>query len=129
MDIAFILDSTPTNYHGQYSGRTFNKTLQFVKDVLSHMDFTSRKTRAALVTFDSWAHVRMGLDSFHNRDDIYAALDEVPLGEGNATFTSEAIRLTRDEVFDPQRGDRSTALNVAVIVTDQVYYKMYMKHD
>ena len=108
------------NYLGEESGVSFNKSIQFVKDVLSHLDFTSGRTRAALVTFNSWARVQFELDSYHNRDSLYAALDAVPLGEGTATFTSEAIRLTREEVFDPTRGDRPTALNVAVIITDQV---------
>ena len=121
LDIAFILHSSPRDSATEELGTAFNKSLQFVRDVLSHLDFTSGKTRAALITFNSWAHVRFGLDSFSNRDAIYSALESIPLGEGNATFTSEAIRLAREDVFDPQRGDRSTALNVAVIVTDQVH--------
>ena len=52
-------------------------------------------------------------------EDILHALEWVPYHKGG-TFTAEAIRIMREDVFDAGHGDRPDARNVALMITDGV---------
>ena len=45
------------------------------------------------------------------------AIDSVPYIFPGATFTSDALRKMREEVFSEANGDRATAPNIAIILT------------
>ncbi len=45
------------------------------------------------------------------------ALDTIPYQFPGATFTSDALRVMRNDIFSEDRGDRASATNVAVLIT------------
>ncbi len=56
---------------------------------------------------------------FRNKRDILTRIDKLPFLD-QTTNTPAAIRFMRDVMFTRQRGDRSDAPNVAIIITDGV---------
>jgi len=114
MDIAFLVDSSTS-----VGEDNFHRVLQFIQDVIAPLEFASGKTRVALITFNNRATVHFHLDSFSSDQDILSALQNVPYTEGG-TFTADALRLLREDVFTSSRGDRDDAPNSAIIVLDGV---------
>ena len=46
-----------------------------------------------------------------------SALDTIPYQFPGATFTSDALRVMRNDIFTEEHGDRATAPNVAILIT------------
>ncbi len=75
------------------------------------------QSNVAVVTFADTARVEFRLDAFDTRTDIKNAIDDIPYSRGT-TNTAEALRLVREEVFVPNRGDREQLPNIVILFTD-----------
>ena len=59
------------------------------------------------------------LNAYFTQYEILTAIDRIPFLD-ETTNTAAAIRYMRNTMFTPQNGDRSSAPNVAIIITDGV---------
>ncbi len=112
LDIAFLIDSSSS-----VGDKGFKHSLQFVKDVVKPLEFASGKTRVSVITFNDQGIAKFYLDTYTTRQDILEAIDFVSYVRG-ATFTSDALRIMREDVFTASQGDRDGATNIGIIITD-----------
>lgn len=97
----------------------FKKALEFIKDVVRPLEFASGKTRVSLITYNDEAIARFYLDTYKTREEILHALNYVPYTKGSC-FTADALRVMREDVFKSSQGDRTSATNIGVLITDGV---------
>lgn len=114
MDLAFVIDSSMS-----VGSRDFKKVLRFCKNVVKNLEFSSGKTRIAAMTYHDDTWVRFNFKDFNTREDIVDAIEAFHYTSG-ATFTSEALRRLREDVFDSQNGDRPDVANKVILITDGV---------
>ena len=113
-DVVFILDSSSSV--GEYK---FQLSLDFVSNITSHLDIDSSKIRLGLMTFSDYAMSWIYLNNYRYTYEIEKALKGISYHDGNA-FLSDALRLMREEMFTPWNGDRPSAINKCIVITDGV---------
>lgn len=111
VDIIFMLDST------NKPGKNFPAIQSYVKSVLNSFSYGDTSTRVGLISFDNFAYSRAYLNSEATRDDLYQAVDDIPVQKGSSNFYT-ALWLLYSGTFMQKRGDRSSVPNVAVMITD-----------
>lgn len=57
--------------------------------------------------------------SYSRLSEINEAVDKIPYTYGS-TNTADSLKSMREELFNPTRGDRPDAPNIAIILTDGV---------
>ena len=114
MDLAFIIDSSSS-----LGSRDFKRTLRFCKNIVKNLEFASGKTRIAAMTYNDDSWVRFHFNRYSSKQEVLDAIDIFHYTWG-ATFTSEALRRLREDVFDPQNGDRPSVTNKVILITDGV---------
>lgn len=111
-DIAFVLDSS-----GSIGDQHWVQVLSFFKFVVSNVPVGFYATRFASVTFGNEATVDFHLNTFNTTRDILAAIDKIPYKDEN-TNTSGGLWKMKSELFTKQYGDRSSAPNICIVMTD-----------
>jgi collagen type VI alpha len=110
-DIALVLDLSGSVEEAYTTLSTFSR--RFVQG----LEFRFDRMRLALVTYADRGSVNFRLDSYTgSKEDILNALSFPRTG--GRTNTQDALRLTRDEVFQSFAGDRNGIDNVVVLLTD-----------
>ena len=71
------------------------------------------------MVFSNSANLQFALNSYRTQREVSAAIDSIPY-VGATTNTPEGLRVTRNECFSVENGDRPDAQNVAIIITDGV---------
>ena len=71
--------------------------------------------------FSDQASLEFPLNRYYNPDDLKSAIFRMQC-IGQTTNTPEAIRIARQQCFDPQTNDRPDVQNLAIIITDGVPY-------
>ena len=89
----------------------------FIKDILQELNVESCKYRIGVVKYGSSAFVQFNLNSHNTTAELMTAIDGVGFSFGY-TFTADALRVTREEVFSNVTGDRPEAKNIIVLLTD-----------
>lgn len=115
LDLAFVVDSSVSV--GQSN---FAKTIDFIGGIAKVLPIDTRKARVAAVTYSNAASVRVYLSSFVTKTDLLRRIKTLEYDRGSMTNAAEAIRVLREDVFNVYRGDRPTATNVAILITDGV---------
>ena len=110
LDIGFILDLSGSVYS------VYSLGVEFIRKIVQGLEFRFDRSRAAFVIFSDQATVRFYLNTYQDKMDILEALS---LGDtGGRTNTQEALKLTLDEIFQANNGDRSEIPNVLILLTD-----------
>ena len=113
LDLTFIVDSSGSiNYPTDW-----DKSKQFVADVVREFDIGPYDVQVAFVLFSAWATVEW---DFTENQDKQTLTNEI-LGmryRGGGTNLYDALKLTRTEVYTQRRGARNGALRAAIILTD-----------
>ena len=78
-------------------------------------------TRFGAVVFSEEVKLELALNEVYNAQGIKDRLMSLEY-MGQTTNTPEAFRMTREQCFNPHRGDRLDVDNLAVIVTDGLPY-------
>ncbi|GAB1606677.1 type VI, alpha, partial [Argonauta hians] len=111
-DIVFLLDSS-----GSVGASNFQKMLQFVENMVNGFDVGKDSVRIGVASFSSTPVQHFALNKYFNKSDIISAISKLPYNQGS-TNTAAAISLLRTGVFTASSGDRPTAPNIAIIITD-----------
>lgn len=113
IDLAFVVDTS-----GSIRNERFPQVLQFLQQIIEKYDVSENVTRVALVSYSSMAELRFPLDRYYHKNDVMQAVEWLPFTPG-ATNIANALSLLRTSVYGPgSTGDRDTAPNIAVLVTD-----------
>ena len=113
-DIVFLVDSSGSIY--DYNWPTVK---EFMKNIVRDYTIGSNNVRVGVTIFADNVQSIFQLNTYSTQYEILNAIDNIPF-LGTSTNTPEAIRYMRTTMFTPQNGDRSSAPNVAIIITDGV---------
>ncbi|XP_064631743.1 collagen alpha-3(VI) chain-like [Lineus longissimus] len=111
-DIVFMMDSS-----GSIQLINFVKLKQFVHDVIDHFDIGPSGINVGVMTFGFYPILQFNLDAFTSKTDIQDAIMKTWYIPG-FTNTAAAITYMRQTMFTASNGDRSSAPNIAVIISD-----------
>ncbi|KAL4227154.1 hypothetical protein ACF0H5_015127 [Mactra antiquata] len=112
-DIAIVADMSESVTDAQGAG----SVKQFISDLIQDFDVDSGAVRIALSMFTHVVYNDFYLDTYNNKASMLQHITTIGDRQG-ATNTGLAIKNLRDVVFEPAKGDRYDAQNVAVIITD-----------
>ena len=113
-DIVFLVDSSGSIY--DYNWPTVK---EFMKNVVRDYTIGPNNVRVGVAIFADNVQAIFQLNTYSTQNEILNAIDNIPF-LGTSTNTPEAIRYMRTTMFTSQNGDRSSAPNVAIIITDGV---------
>ena len=111
----FVVDSSGSI--NDKDPRNWNKTLQFVANVVSQFTIGPNDVQVAFVLFSHVATVEFGLTQYWDLASLLYAILNVRY-IGSTTNLNDALYLTRTRVFAPGRGTRPNAIKVTIILTD-----------
>ena len=111
LDVAFILDDSASISDSQWADQ-----LQFVEDVIAHLDMANDGYRVGVVAFGKYPRLVFPLEK-HTTTSSAIADVRAMVHQPHATGTSAAMAFTAQEVFT-QFGDRPYRSNVAILMTD-----------
>lgn len=111
-DIVFVVDeSSSVGYVG------FRKVISFITDIVSHLDIGTHGDQISLLLYDNDPHLQWYLNDYTTKADLLNAFTYIPYHNGS-TNTGMALRYVRENVFQFKNGDRPSAKNVVVVITD-----------
>ena len=93
------------------------KVLDFTKSVATGFQLGSDSVQIGVVTYSNYAHIQFYLNTSDNSQDIRNAIDNIRY-QAHGTNTSGGIRLMYRDLFNNTNGDRPTAPNIGIVITD-----------
>ena len=99
------------------SSRT--EILDFLNDVVGDMIIGDQGTRIALATYASYARYQFGLNSYHYKYDIQAALKTVWF-HGGISNTHTGLDFALSHATTAVAGDRANVPDIVVLITDKL---------
>eukprot|EP00794_Sanderia_malayensis_P005383 gene5383-6056_t len=110
-DVGFIVDSS-----GSLS-REYGKEKDFVKEVASGLDISSKGSHVGVVLFSDHARLSIKFADYTNYKDFESAVDNLPLLK-STTRIDKALTLAYDQMFNERNGMRVKAPKVLILLTD-----------
>ncbi|CAH1789268.1 unnamed protein product [Owenia fusiformis] len=111
-DIAFVVDGS-----GSVGAGNFEKMKSFVRDVTNDLTIGSDAVQVAFVLFSDSSAVEFGLNAFTDKESLASAINQV-IYKGGATNIASGLRSLRQDIFVASMGDRATAPNVGILLSD-----------
>ena len=93
------------------------KVLDFTKSVATGFQLGSDSVQIGVVTYGNKAHIQFYLNTYENSQTITNAIDNINWLQEN-TNTSGGIRLMYRDLFNNTNGDRPSAPNIGIVITD-----------
>ncbi|KAK3083525.1 hypothetical protein FSP39_024753 [Pinctada imbricata] len=129
-DIAFLLDTSRSE-----SSDDFLHQKQFISNFINSLDVGPHQAQISVVTYSTHAFIHFYLDQYDNKADVLQHIDSMGYIKGS-THTWEALDFLHDYIFVQKNGDRRTAPNIVVILTDghsqypyDTYFEAEKLHD
>lgn len=91
--------------------------LNFMADIVEDLGVGDDLSRFGFVKFSTNAENEFYLNTYNNVANVQNAILNAQY-EGGDTNTAEAINFMHNQQFISSRGDRSDAINVAIVITD-----------
>lgn len=111
-DVVFVLDDS-----GSVGTANFKLQLDFAKAVINQLPVGPYEAQVAMMAFSSHPQVEWYLNSFGTQAEIINAIPKVRY-LGGVTRTGDALEAVRNQMFQYAHGDRSSADNVVIVLTD-----------
>ena len=123
VDLVFALDCSesvldPIHTH-THPLQTWELYKGFVKAIIQRLP-VGISTQVATIVFSSTAEVIFHFNEYRNSINIQDAVSGIQFMGGN-TNTAHMLRQAQEEVFKPNSGDRPSARNVLVILSDGLF--------
>ena len=110
--MVFVMDSS-----GSVGEDNWKLVLEFVQNVVESLDIGSHSTRVGAITYGNRATPNFYLNTSYNKTIINATLDQIRWKD-QETNTSGGIKFMSEHMFTRENGDRSSAPNVGIVITD-----------
>lgn len=125
-DICFIVDSSGSIRDNNPSGwvpggPTDNWTLllEFVSEIISTFTVSQSDTHVGVVVFSDNAVLSIRLTDYYDEAELLSQVRQINY-VGGFTNTADALRVTREQCFSRSNGNRDSANDLAIIITDGV---------
>lgn len=112
IDYAIAIDAS-----GSIRAHRFEIVLGEVKKIVSKMQISAVKSRISVVTFSDKAELIFPLNAYDKQQDILQAIENIRYTQGRTNIAA-ALRLVRETVFNQNNGDRTSAPNVLLLISD-----------
>jgi len=113
LDLVFILDSS-----GSITRERFELVKKIVISTVNELDVRMDRTRVGLIYWSNNASVAIHMNDYGQvKQDVVEAIRRVPF-LSNWTHSAHALRLSYQQSFQTDNGDRAGVPNVAVVITD-----------
>ena len=128
VDLCLIIDSSGSirDHNPRDGSDNWETQLDFLSDLVGDFTVGPDATRVGAVVFSEQVRLEFPLDRYTSVEALQGAIKAIPY-MGQTTNTPEALSQTRNLCFNPSTGDRSDAVNLAIIVTDGVPYPPYRR--
>ena len=113
-DIVFLVDSSGSIYEDNWP-----TVLEFMKSIVRDYTIGPNNVRVGVAIFADNVQSIFQLNTYSTQYEMLNEIDDIPF-LGTSTNTAAAIRYMRTTMFTPQNGDRYSAPNSAIIITDGV---------
>jgi len=111
-DIVIAMD-----HSGSVGSANWAKSITFVKKVVEGLSIGPTETQVAIITFGAPAAVIFNLNMYDSKQSLLAAIDSL-VYHGGGNDIASSIQQMRVVCFTSANGDRSTAPNIAMVLTD-----------
>ena len=112
--MVFVLDESRSVTSGN-----FDKMKYAVKNFIRYADIDGGKVRVGINVFGTASEIAFNLNTYNNKNDIFAAIDSINYkGSDDTTNTRAALDSMRFNMFTVDRGDRPDAADIAIVITD-----------
>ena len=111
MDLVFVVDRG-------VSSTNWNTMISFIISILNQFEIGDSAARIGFITFANSAQSEFFLNTYNNREDVIAKIQSISSSSEAETNTQAAVSLARTSQFTSANGDRSSAKNILVYVTD-----------
>lgn len=91
-------------------------TVEFALQLVYGIDMSQSRSYIALITFSSTATVNFPLNRYFDKESVINAMRFAY--SGGRTNIQDALQLVNSQVFIPTNGDRNSARNIVVLVSD-----------
>ena len=114
-----IRDNNPPG--AAHGGPNDNWTLllEFVSEIIGAFSISERDTHIGVVVFSTDAVFRIPLTQYYDKRELQNQVKQLSY-IGGFTNTADALRVTREQCFSTSNGNRASAQDLAIIVTDGV---------
>ncbi|KAK7501884.1 hypothetical protein BaRGS_00006970, partial [Batillaria attramentaria] len=115
VDIVFVLDDS-----GSVGAANFKLLLGFVEDMVSDFNIGLNAIRVGVERYDLGPpSSEFYLDTYYNRNTMLSHIRRITYSSSNTDTTAAMVYLTQ-EMFQQRHGDRPTAMNIGVVITDGI---------
>ena len=122
MDLCFIIDSSGSIRDNNPPGGqpdNWELQLEFLSRLIDLFTIGPDATKIGAVIFSEQVNLAFSLDTYTDAQSVKEALLRLPY-LGQTTNTPEGLRVTREQCFNRENGDRSGVLNLAIFISDGV---------
>ena len=109
--------STCGKNHVGTSCDNWSRLLAFVNNIIDAFTTGEQETRVGVVTFSTDASLTFPMSQYYNSQELKDAVSSINY-VGGETNTGKALRVTRNECFNRNTGERRGVPNIAVMITD-----------
>ncbi|XP_014834656.1 PREDICTED: integrin alpha-1 isoform X1 [Poecilia mexicana] len=122
MDIVFVLDGSNSIY-------PWKNIVDFLIRFLREVQVGPKQAQVGIVSYGEDVKHHVNLSQFNNNDELLKFVKKIPQHLGTKTHTFLAIDTARKEAFTQERGARSDAKKVMVILTDGESHDHYLQKE
>ena len=108
----FVLDES-----GSVGPYNFERMKSFVSELVGKLDVESAYSQVAVVTYSTSVGERFNLDAHTSVASLQSAISSLSFSAGG-TNTAKALQYVRSVMLTSEAGDRNTAPNSVVVITD-----------
>ena len=119
VDLVMVIDDSGSIRDNNMPGQTdnYDRMKTFASALVDRLNIGQSASRVGVVTFSNEAITRLYLGDYFDKPSIKRVITDLPYTGGN-TNTTGALRVARQEVLLNSRGDRPSAKNVILLITD-----------
>ncbi|XP_054908607.1 integrin alpha-1 [Poeciliopsis prolifica] len=121
LDIVFVLDGSNSIY-------PWEKIVDFLVRFLERVQIGPKQSQVGIVSYGKDVKHHVNLSQFNNNEDLLKFVRRIPQHTGTKTHTFLAIDTARKEAFTKERGARTDAKKVMVILTDGESHDFHMQN-
>ena len=111
-DIVFLLDDSTSIWDNDYK-----KQMDFLSSFVKDITIGPKKSRISVVTFSSRPKNQFWLRDHQSKNEVLSAIKNINRMYGD-TYTSDGLRMIRENSFLPRHGGRIKASRIVIVVTD-----------
>ena len=130
VDLCFIIDSSGSIRDNNPPGGSpdnWELLLDFISRLIDLFIISPDRTQIGAVVFSEEVNLAFSLDTYTDARSVKNAILRLPY-MGENTNTAEGLKVTQEQCFSRQNGDRPDVLNLAIFISDGVPFPFFRRN-